>query len=236
MHSRSDSRLTVSIVMPCLNEIETVAHCVREAKRTIAKARLRGEVVVADSGSSDGSRQAAVRAGARLVTVHVPGYGAALRKGIASAKGELILMGDSDRSYDFSELPRLLKLLRSNCDIVLGSRLKGKIARGAMPLTHRVLGTPLLNLLLRLFFGIRVSDSQSGMRAFSKLTYQRLKVRSTGMEFASEMLIRAARLGLRIGEVPIRYRKDGRPHPSHLRPIRDGLRHLKLILHLVLAK
>ena len=216
--------------MPCLNEAETVASCIREAKAVLTKAGIHGEVVVADNGSTDGSRRLATAAGARVIPVVARGYGAALRGGIEAARGQLILMADADRTYDFASLPAFVHKLRQGFDLVQGSRLKGKILKGAMPWSHRWIGTPFFNLLLWLLFRVRISDSQCGMRAFTRKTFASLDTRSTGMEFASEMLVKAAKLKLKIAEVPIRYRPDERSRPPHLRAFVDGWRHLRLIM------
>jgi len=230
MRSRRPKRLEMSVVMPCLNEAVTVGACVREARKALAGAGVRGEVVVADNGSTDGSRRIAASAGARLVRVTGRGYGAALRGGIAASRGKWILMADADHSYDLSSLPAFVNGLRRGCDLVQGSRLRGRILKGAMPWMHRWIGTPILTLLLRVLFGVRVSDSQCGMRAFTRKAYVAMAMRSSGMEFASEMLLKASRLKLRMCEVPIVYRPDGRRRPPHLRTFVDGWRHLRLML------
>jgi glycosyltransferase involved in cell wall biosynthesis len=196
----------------------------------MAKARIRGEVVISDNGSTDGSQLIAKAAGARVVKETVRGYGAALRGGIQAARGRFILMADADRSYDLTGLPRFVEKLRQGFDLVQGSRLKGTILKGAMPWTHRWFGTPLINLFLRILSDVRVSDSQCGMRAFTREAFRAMGTTSTGMEFASEMLVKAARLRLKIAEVPIRYRPDGRNRPPHLRAFADGWRHLRLIM------
>ena len=218
------------MVLPCLNEAATVGQCVREARRALEEAGVAGEVVVADNGSSDGSRRAASAAGGRVVRVPIRGYGAALAGGIGAARGRWILMADADLSYDFSSLPAFVRGLRQGFDLVQGSRLKGRILKGAMPWSHRWIGTPFFNLMLWLLFGVRVSDSQCGMRAFTRRAFSALSVTATGMEFASEMLIKAGKAGLRVCEVPIVYRPDGRHGPPHLRAFVDGWRHLRLML------
>ncbi len=218
------------MVLPCLNEADTVSRCVREARRALAKARISGEVIVADNGSTDASAKRARAAGARVVNVSPRGYGAALKGGIAAAGGEWILMADADASYDFSSLPEFAAKLREGFDLAQGTRLRGTILKGAMPWSHRWLGTPFFNLLLRILFGLRVSDSQCGMRAFTRRAFNSLKMRSDGMEFASEMLVKAVRRRLELAEVPIRYRPDARTRPPHLRAFYDGWRHLRLML------
>lgn len=219
----------VSVVMPCLNEEKTVALCVQQAKDSLSKAGLKGEVVVCDNGSTDKSVVLAKKAGARVVFEKRRGYGSAYLAGIKAAKGEIIVIGDSDGTYDFAQTPRLLaRLEKGDCDLVLGSRLKGRIKKYSMPVLNRFLGTPTLNFFLRLFYGIKISDSQSGMRAFSKRTFQKLKLRTLGMEFASEMLVRTAQEGLTIAEVPISYSR--RISPTKLSRFRDAWRHLRFML------
>jgi glycosyltransferase involved in cell wall biosynthesis len=222
--------LLVSVVMPCLNEAETLERCVRRAVDTLAAAGLAGEVIVADNGSTDGSQEIAVRAGARVVPVPERGYGAALLGGIAAAKGRHIVMGDADDSYDFGEVPAFVAKLEEGHDLVMGSRFRGRIEPGAMPPLHRWLGNPVLSFLGRLFFRVPVSDFHCGIRAFRKEALDRIGLKTTGMEFASEMVVKAALFGLRIGEIPVTLRKDGRSRPPHLRTWRDGWRHLRFLL------
>jgi glycosyltransferase involved in cell wall biosynthesis len=222
--------LLVSVVMPCLNEAETLERCVRRAVETIAEAGLAGEVIVADNGSTDGSQEIALRAGARVVPVPQRGYGAALLGGIAAAKGRHVVMGDADDSYDFGEVPRFVAKLEEGNDLVMGSRFRGKIEPGAMPVLHRWLGNPVLSFLGRLFFHVPTSDFHCGIRAFRREAIDRLGLKTTGMEFASEMVVKAALFGLRIAEVPVTLRKDGRSRPPHLRTWRDGWRHLRFLL------
>ncbi|MFO3796048.1 MAG: glycosyltransferase family 2 protein, partial [Anaerolineales bacterium] len=219
----------VSIVIPCLNEENSIGVVVEKAWRALGEMGVQGEVVVADNGSTDRSAEIARSLGARVVDVPVKGYGSALIGGIESAQGQYIVIGDADNSYDFLESPLLLAKLREGYDLVIGSRLRGKILPGAMRLSSR-LGNPLVTGILNLLFGSHLSDSQSGMRAFTREAWRRLRLLSSGMEFASEMLIQAQRAGLRIGEVPITYYPDQRGRPPHLRPLRDGWRHLKLML------
>jgi len=218
----------VSIVMPCLNEEKTVGICVKKAKEGLKKAGFKGEVVVCDNGSSDNSIKMAKKAGARVVIESRRGYGSAYLAGIKAAKGEWLVIGDSDGTYDFGDIPKLIKPLNSGFDLVIGSRLKGRIKKGAMPLLNRFLGTPVLNFFLRLFYQIKVSDSQSGLRAFSRSAFEQLKLKTLGMEFASEMLVRASCEGLKISEVPISY--FPRITPSKLSRFRDAWRHLRFML------
>jgi glycosyltransferase involved in cell wall biosynthesis len=226
--------LELSIVIPCLNEAETIASCIAKAQRALREHGVAGEIVVADNGSSDGSPEIAERLGARLVRVDKRGYGHALMGGIAAATGKYVVMGDADDSYDFREAPRLLEKLREGYDLVQGCRLPsggGVIAKGAMPALHRIVGNPFFSALARLWFGCPVHDVYSGLRGFTKDLYARLDLRCTGMEFATEMIIKACLLEARIAEVPITLYPDARTaHPSHLRTFRDGWRTLRFYL------
>jgi glycosyltransferase involved in cell wall biosynthesis len=216
--------------MPCLNEAETVERCVLSARSALEKAGLEGEVVVADNGSTDGSPGIAARAGARVVAVPERGYGAALRGGFAAARGAYVVMGDADDSYDFSAIPAFVRKLEDGDDLVMGSRVLGRIEPEAMPPVHRWLGNPVLSFIGRLFFRVPVSDFHCGLRAFRREAVARIDLRTTGMELASEMVVKAALFGLRIGEVPVTLRPDGRTRPPHLRTWRDGWRHLRFLL------
>ncbi|GAB2606086.1 glycosyltransferase [Ramlibacter solisilvae] len=220
----------LSILMPCLNEARTLARCIEAAQRFMAEAGVQGEVVVADNGSSDGSQQIAEDAGARLVHVAERGYGAALIAGIAQARGRFVVMGDSDDSYDFSRLSGFLEQLRAGADLVMGNRFRGGIAPGAMPHLHRYLGNPVLSFVGRLFFRTSIGDFHCGLRGFSREAILRLGLVAPGMEFASEMVAKAALAGLRIAEVPTTLRPDGRDRLPHLRTWRDGWRHLRFLL------
>ena len=219
---------TVSIVMPCLNEEETVGVCVTKARGWLSASGVLGEVIVVDNGSTDRSIEVAARAGARVVEEPVPGYGQAYQRGFAEARGEFIVMGDSDDTYDFSNLTPLLEPLNHGSDLVLGNRFTGGIQDGAMPWAHRYIGSPVINYLIRLFIGADIGDSQSGFRAFKGNLAERLRLRSGGMEFASEMIVRAARAGLKITEVPASY--GTRHGESKLSTVRDGWRHLRFLL------
>ncbi len=220
----------LSVVMPCLNEAETLATCIRKARAALARLGVAGEVVVADNGSTDGSQEIAAREGARVVPVAEKGYGSALRGGIAAARGRYVIMGDADDSYDFSSLDAFLERLRAGDELVMGNRFRGGIKPGAMPFLHRYLGNPVLTAIGRLFFSCPAGDFHCGMRGFSKEAYDRLELQTTGMEFASEMVISATLRGLRVSEVPTILSKDGRSRPPHLRTWRDGWRHLRFML------
>jgi glycosyltransferase involved in cell wall biosynthesis len=222
--------IELSIVMPCRNEAETLETCIRKAQRAIEANKLSAEVIVADNGSTDGSPEIARRCGARVIPVEEKGYGAALMGGFEASKGRCILMADADDSYDFAAIYPFVEKLREGYDLVMGTRLKGKIEPRAMPKLHRYLGNPLLTGILRIFFRVDISDAHCGMRAFTRQAYDRMGLKTTGMEFASEMLIKASRVGLRIAEIPITLYRDGRSRAPHLRSFRDGWRHLRLML------
>jgi glycosyltransferase involved in cell wall biosynthesis len=216
--------------MPCLNEAETVAVCVEKALRSFAAHGIAGEVVVADNGSTDGSQELARAAGARVVDVRERGYGNALRGGIESARGRYVIMGDADDSYDFSQLQPFVAKLREGFELVMGNRFRGGVERGAMPWKNRWIGNPALSGLGRLFFRVPVGDFHCGLRGFAVDAYRRMGLRTTGMEFASEMVIKAHLKGMRMAEVPIHLYPDGRSRPPHLHPWRDGWRHLRFML------
>lgn len=224
----------VSIVIPCLNEARTVAACVHRARQALQDGGLVGEVIVADNGSTDGSRELAAAAGARIVPVAERGYGRALMAGISAAAGDFVIMGDADGSYDFGETPRLVERLRAGYDLVQGCRFPsggGIVAEGAMPPSHRWLGNPALSWLARRMFGTPLNDIYCGLRGFTKAFYVRADLRCTGMEFATEMIIKSAQLEARVAEVPITLHRDGRGGArSHLRTFRDGWRTLRLFL------
>lgn len=224
------SAVELTVLMPCLDEAKTVATCVRKAIEACQAAGIEAEVLVADNGSSDGSPELARAAGARVIHVVEKGYGAALRAGIEAARGRFVVMGDADDSYEFQDVPRFLTRLRAGDELVMGSRFRGVIHPGAMPFLHRFLGNPVLTWILNLFFGAGITDAHCGMRGFSREAIRSLSLRSSGMEFASEMVIRAAQEKLRIGEVPTSLRPDGRGRRPHLRTWRDGWRHLRFML------
>src|SRR5437899_861664 len=220
----------VSVVIPCLNEANSLAHCVDKAMKAFREAGLPGEVVVADNGSTDGSIEIAEERGARVIRVAERGYGAALRAGIAGARGPYIVMGDADDSYDFTDVPRFVEKLREGHDIVLGNRFRGGIKPGAMPPLHKYFGNPGLTALLNTLFHVGIGDSYCGMRGFTRALYDRLDVRSSGMEFALEMIIKSAQIGARITEIPIVLWPDKRGRAPHLRSFRDGWRSLRFML------
>jgi hypothetical protein len=222
--------IEVSVVMPCLNEVRTVRRCVAKALAELQRLGVRGEVIVADNGSTDGSPDAAKGAGARVVTVPDKGYGAALQGGIAAASGRYVIMGDADDSYDFGNLGPFLDRLRAGDDLVMGNRFLGGIRPSAMPWHHRYIGNPLLTGVLNLFFRSPIGDAHCGLRAFNKEAYRALELRAPGMEFASEMVIKACLRRQKISEVPTTLSPDGRGRPSHLRSLSDGWRHLRLLV------
>ena len=223
-------RLELTILLPCLNEAETLAVCVAQAQTFLRVHGVAGEVVVADNGSTDGSQQIALDGGARVVDVPVRGYGAALATGIAAARGRYVAMGDADASYDFSALDPFLEALRGGADLVMGNRFRGGVEPGAMPPLHRYLGNPVLSGVGRLLFRSPVRDFHCGLRAFRRDRVLALDLQTTGMEFASEMVVRATLDGLRLAEVPTTLRPDGRTRPPHLRSWHDGWRHLRFLL------
>jgi glycosyltransferase involved in cell wall biosynthesis len=222
--------MELTILMPCLNEAETLAVCIRKAKIFMAVSGVVGEVLIADNGSTDGSQDIAKLEGARLIPIAARGYGAALQGGINAAMGKFVVMGDADDSYDFTALMPFLDNLRGGADIVMGNRFKGGIEKGAMPFLHRYLGNPVLSFLGRLFFKIKVGDFHCGLRGFNKERVLALNLRTTGMEFASELVVRSALAGYNIEEVPTTLKPDGRSRAPHLRTWRDGWRHLSFLL------
>ena len=226
----NSENIEVSVVMPCLNEEETLGTCIQKAQNTLEALGIQGEVVVADNGSTDASVAIAERFGARVVHQPLHGYGAAYLAGIAAAEGQYIVMGDSDDTYDFTDMERFITPLRDGCNFVIGNRLKGEILPGAMPKLHRYLGNPVLTGLLNLLFRSGVSDAHCGMRSFTREAYQQMELQTTGMEFASEMVIKAIKTDLKIKEIPITYYP--RKGESKLNSFRDGWRHLRFMLML----
>jgi len=224
----------VSVVIPCLNEADTLETCIDKAQRALQESGLSGEIIIADNGSTDGSQAIARRRGVRLIDVPLRGYGAALDAGIDAAQSELVIMGDADDSYDFGEVPRFVAKLREGYDLVQGCRLPrggGRILPGAMPFLHRWLGNPLLSALVRRMFSAKITDVYCGLRGFRKTLYRRLDQRCIGMEFATEMVIKSTLYGARIAEIPVTLHPDGRKaHAPHLKTFRDGWRTLRFFL------
>jgi len=216
--------------MPCLNEAATLDACISSARTAIHRHGLSAEIIVADNGSEDGSPQLARRAGARVVRASERGYGSAIQAGIESARGAFVIIGDADLSYDFAEILPFVEKLRQGYDLVVGNRFRGGIDAGAMPWKHRYLGNPVLSAIGRLFFQAPVGDFHCGLRGLRRDAYARLGLRTAGMEFASEMVIKAALQGMRVTEVPTVLHRDGRDRPPHLRSWRDGWRHLRFML------
>ncbi|MEK6303088.1 MAG: glycosyltransferase family 2 protein [Acidobacteriota bacterium] len=216
--------------MPCLNEAETIGTCIKKAQQSLRELGVVGEVVIADNGSTDGSQQIAAELGARVVLVSEKGYGNALMAGITAASGRYVIMGDADDSYDFTDLGSFLERLRAGYDLVMGNRFEGGIKPGAMSVLHRYLGNPVLSGIGRLFFDSACRDFHCGLRGFNRVGIIALDLRTTGMEFASEMVVRASLSRMRITEVPTTLSRDGRSRPPHLRSWRDGWRHLRFLL------
>jgi glycosyltransferase involved in cell wall biosynthesis len=227
---RPETAVELSIVMPCLNEVETLATCIRKAREAIANDGVEAEIIVADNGSTDGSPMVAAELGARVVAVPRRGYGSALIAGIGAARGRFVIMGDADDSYDFTAVGPLIEKLREGYDLVMGNRFAGRIEPGAMVWSHRWVGNPALTFISRIFFHTPVGDMHCGLRGFRKDAFDQLRLRATGMEFASEMVIKASLRRMKIAEVPVTLSPDGRSRPPHLRTWRDGWRHLRFML------
>jgi len=226
----STEAIELSIVMPCLNEAETLATCIDKAQGYLERSGVVGEVVIADNGSTDGSQDIARAHGARVVDVPAKGYGSALMGGIDAARGEYVIMGDADDSYDFSRLDPFVERLRAGDELVMGNRFKGGIAEGAMPPLHKYLGNPVLSWIGRMLFRSPIGDFHCGLRGFNRRSILNLHLQTTGMEFASEVVVKSTLGGLRVSEVPTTLDKDGRSRPPHLRSWRDGWRHLRFLL------
>lgn len=222
--------MELTILMPCLNEAETLETCIRKAKTYLETSGVEGEILIADNGSTDGSQEIAGRCGARVVDVAERGYGAALIGGCQAAKGTYVIMGDADDSYDFLHLDPFVEKLREGYDLVMGNRFKGGIEPGAMPPLHRYLGNPVLSFIGRLFYPSKIGDFHCGLRGYNRESIGKLGLQTTGMEYASEMVVKATLYKLKIAEVPTTLKKDGRSHAPHLRSFRDGWRHLKFLL------
>ncbi len=230
METNKDFEYELTILMPCLNESETLEVCIKKAKTFLEKNNVSGEVLIADNGSTDGSQDIARRNGARVVDVPEKGYGAALIGGCNAALGRYVIMGDSDDSYDFLNLMPFLEKLREGYDLVMGNRFKGGIEKGAMPFSHRYIGNPVLSFLGRLFYTSSIKDFHCGLRGYNTERMRALGLKTTGMEYASEMVVKSTLCDYKITEVPTTLKKDGRSHPPHLRSMRDGWRHLKFLL------
>jgi glycosyltransferase involved in cell wall biosynthesis len=229
-HCLPASQMEISVVIPCLNEARTIGSCIHKAQRAFERRGINGEVVVVDNGSGDASAAIAHAHGARVVYVQHKGYGSALRGGIAATCSNLVIMADADDSYDLSELDLFIDRLRAGDDLVVGNRFKGGIRAGAMPWHHRYIGNPILSGILNLFFHTPIRDAHCGIRGFRKDSYMRLGLKSTGMEFASEMVVKAALARQKMSEVPTTLYPDGRGRPPHLRSFRDGWRHLSFLM------
>lgn len=222
--------IELSIIMPCLNEAETLAVCISKAQKYLAESGVSGEIVIGDNGSTDGSQAIAEKLGARVINIPIRGYGAALFGAVTAARGIYCIMGDSDDSYDFEHLDAFVEKLREGYDVVMGNRFAGGIKEGAMPWKNRYIGNPILSAIGKVLFHADVDDFHCGLRGFSKRAFERLDLRTTGMEFASEMVIKATLMRMRMTEVPTTLSPDGRSRPPHLRPYRDGWRHLRFML------
>jgi glycosyltransferase involved in cell wall biosynthesis len=226
----SERHIELSVVLPCLNEVETVGTCVRKAQQSMQSHGISGEVIVADNGSSDGSADAAEQAGARVISVEQQGYGAAIQGGVEAARGAYVVMADADDSYALDEVHAFFDSLNNGYDLVMGNRFQGEIETEAMPILHKYLGNPVLSLIGRIFYGSQVGDFHCGLRGFRKEAFESLDVRSTGMEFASELVVKAELAGLRIQEIPTTLSPDGRSGDPHLNTWKDGWRHLRFLL------
>ncbi|MCK5242894.1 glycosyltransferase family 2 protein [bacterium] len=224
------SKFDISLVIPCLNEEKTLKVCIQKAQKAFKQVKMMGEVVVVDNGSTDRSTAIAQKAGARVVSHSMRGYGSALKRGIAEAKGKYIIMGDGDNTYDFLEIPKFIEQLKQGAELVMGSRLRGKIEKNAMPWLHRYVGTPVLTTIMNIFYGSKISDTNCGMRGFTKKAIESLKLRCNGMEFATEMVIKAAQKKLKMVEFPIDYYATLPDRVPNLHTFRDGWRHLRFIL------
>lgn len=225
-----EKKIELSVVMPCLNEARTIESCIKKAQLAMKEIGIKGEVVIADNGSSDGSQEIAKKANARVVTILEKGYGSALKGGIEAAYGEFVIMGDSDESYDFLGIAPFVEKLRQGYDLVMGNRFAGGIAKGAMPPLHKYLGNPVLSFIGKLFFPSEINDFHCGLRGISKIAYKKLNLNTSGMEFASEMVVKATLFNMKVCEVPTTLNTDGRDRPPHLRSWHDGWRHLRFLL------
>lgn len=224
------NNLSISVVLPCLNEENTILYCIEKAKAGINNSGLEGEVIVADNGSDDKSIEIATNAGAKIVSIENKGYGSALNGGIKAATGEYIIMGDSDSTYDFEDIPKFIKELSDGNDLVIGNRFSGGIEKGAMPFLNKYLGNPFLSFVAKKLFYSKIRDFHCGLRGFTKNAYKKMDLKSTGMEFATEMIAKASLLNLNISEVPTTLSVSISPRTPHLKPFRDGFRHLNLMM------
>ena len=222
--------LELTILMPCLNEAETLEICIKKAMKSLKENNIKGEVLIADNGSTDGSQDIARRNGARVIDVAVKGYGSALIEGTKQAYGKYIIMGDSDDSYDFSNIMPFVEKLREGYELVMGNRFKGGIEKGAMPFSHKYIGTPVISFIGRLFYKSNIGDFNCGMRGYNREAILKLDLKTTGMEYASEMIVQSTLNGIKITEVPTTLKKDGRSRAPHLKSFQDGWRHLKFLL------
>lgn len=222
--------LELTILMPCLNEAETLEVCIKKAKKSLEENNIKGEVLIADNGSTDGSQEIAKKNGARVVDVPQKGYGSALIEGTKQAYGKYVIMGDADDSYDFSNIMPFVEKLREGYELVMGNRFKGGIEKGAMPWSHKYIGTPVISFIGRLFYKSKIGDFNCGMRGYDRQAILNLDLKSTGMEYASEMIVQSTLNGIKIAEVPTTLKKDGRSRPPHLKSFQDGWRHLKFLL------
>lgn len=222
--------MELTILMPCLNEAETLAICIRKAKKFLSENNIDGEVLISDNGSTDGSQDIAKAEGARVVSTDIKGYGSALINGTKNAYGKYVIMGDADDSYDFLHLMPFVEKLREGYDLVMGDRFAGGIEEGAMPWSHKYIGNPVLSFIGRLFYKSKIRDFHCGLRGYNRESMLNLHLQTTGMEYASEMVVKSELNGLKIAEVPTTLSKDGRNRPPHLRSFRDGWRHLKFLL------
>lgn len=222
--------MELTILMPCLNEAETLAICIRKAKKFLSENNIDGEVLISDNGSTDGSQDIAKAEGARVVSTDIKGYGSALINGTKNAYGKYVIMGDADDSYDFLHLMPFVEKLREGYDLVMGDRFAGGIEEGAMPWSHKYIGNPVLSFIGRLFYKSKIRDFHCGLRGYNRESMLNLHLQTTGMEYASEMVVKSELSGLKIAEVPTTLSKDGRSRPPHLRSFRDGWRHLKFLL------
>ncbi len=228
---KSHNKIELSIVLPCLNEEKTIGKCIEKTLEVIKQHNINAEIIVADNNSTDKSREIAENLGAKVISVPEKGYGNALRKGIEDAQGEYIIFFDSDLSYSPEDLLKILEKLREGYQLVIGSRIKGHIAKDAMPFLHRYIGTPIMTFLAKILFKANISDINSGMRGLTREAFKKLDLHSEGMEFASEMIAKAMWAGITITEVPINFYPDQRGRKPHLRTVRDGWRHLQLMFH-----